>query len=510
MLRSVLPVTRPRPSIAIMRLGRRAVALPIALSLLVSLSAAPALAATPLVSMSLSVSPSPAIDGTDVTWRAVVKPVSGTPANLRLSMQSNWYQISTGSSFVPAVGTCAPAAYCSVDSRTGNPTWVFPTLTSSVTLTYVTAANGGATTSLWIESDGTGCSGTCPATATLAVPSTAVSLAWSTSTGDVPSGSTLHVTLAGSATAGPISATLQVELSSGLADPTAITPSSAYYYAPGRDVEGSATIGTTPATLSFDTVVTAANGSTVTLTAWVYPSNSKYGIATVSRTIKIGPDRVAPTNTAPKMALVTGRTISSGLLPVRLSWTGSDAMSGIARYEVGQSTDGGAYATVTTTLASSQLHRNLRSGHRYRFRVRAIDRAGNVGAWVYGSTFKLAGISQASGAVRYAGAWSNSTSTVWWGGTARSSSRAGATATFSFTGRSIAWVGLKAANRGKARVYVNGTLVATVDLYSATTLKQRYVWTANYSVSATRTIRIVVLGTSGRPRVDIDGFVVGS
>jgi hypothetical protein len=53
-------------------------------------------------------------------------------------------------------------------------------------------------------------------------------------------------------------------------------------------------------------------------------------------------------------------------------------------------------------------------------------------------------------------------------------------------------------------------LKATVDLYSATTLRQRIVWSANYSTSATRTVTIKVLGTSGRPRVDVDGFIVGS
>jgi hypothetical protein len=97
---------------------------------------------------------------------------------------------------------------------------------------------------------------------------------------------------------------------------------------------------------------------------------------------------------------------------------------------------------------------------------------------------------------------------TWWGGTARSSSTKGSTVSYTFTGRSIAWVGLKAANRGKANVYVNGVLNATVDLYSSTTLRQRIVWSANYSTSATRTVTIRVLGTFGRPRVDVDGFVV--
>ena len=57
---------------------------------------------------------------------------------------------------------------------------------------------------------------------------------------------------------------------------------------------------------------------------------------------------------------------------------------------------------------------------------------------------------------------------------------------------------------------MNGVYKATVDLYSATTKKQLIAWSANYSTSATRTLTIKVLGTSGRPRVDVDGFIVCS
>jgi hypothetical protein len=196
-----------------------------------------------------------------------------------------------------------------------------------------------------------------------------------------------------------------------------------------------------------------------------------------------------------------------GLAPVRIAWSGSDVGSGIDHYELVQRIDGGPW--VPTSLTGTSTTRSL-YGHTYQFGVRAIDRAGNVGAWVYGSSFKIAGVSQASSAVHYAGSWTTSTSTQWWGGTARSSSKAGSTASYTFTGKSIAWVGLKASNRGKANVYVNGVLKATVDLRSTTVQKQVVVWAANYSTSARRTVTIKVLGTSGRPRVDVDGFIVGS
>jgi len=59
---------------------------------------------------------------------------------------------------------------------------------------------------------------------------------------------------------------------------------------------------------------------------------------------------------------------------------------------------------------------------------------------------------------------------------------------------------------GKARIYVDGVLVATIDLYAAPTHRQKLVWQRTWATVGTHTVRIYVIGTSGRPSVDIDGF----
>jgi hypothetical protein len=228
-----------------------------------------------------------------------------------------------------------------------------------------------------------------------------------------------------------------------------------------------------------------------------------------SADLSIGaPDLIAPTASAPVRSLVTG-SMSDGKVPVRLAWTGNDVGSGVDHFVLRQQTDGGTWSA-PLTVAGTSTTRNLPPGHTYRFNVRAVDNAANTSDPAYGASFRLRGFQQSSSLVHYHGTWATSTSTTWWGGTAKSSSAKGSTASFTFTGKSIAWVGLKAATRGKAYVYINGVLKATVNLYSATTLRQRIVWSANYASSATRTITIKVLGTAGRPRVDIDGFIVGS
>ena len=219
-------------------------------------------------------------------------------------------------------------------------------------------------------------------------------------------------------------------------------------------------------------------------------------------------DTTPPTTSIRTPALASGVALVAGRPTLRLRWSAADAGSGVHHVEVAQSTDGGAYVRIASQSSPWSLNRVVATGHAYRFRVRAFDGAGNVGKWAYTPTSRIAAVSQSNKAVRYAGSWSTSTSTVWWGGTARKSSRAGSTARYTFTGRSIAWVGLKGADRGRARVYVNGVFKATVDLYSATTLPRQVVWSVNYASSATRTLTIKVLGTLGRPRVDVDGFIV--
>jgi hypothetical protein len=221
-------------------------------------------------------------------------------------------------------------------------------------------------------------------------------------------------------------------------------------------------------------------------------------------------DTTPPTATAPTWRLVNGSAISGGRTTVRLAWTGSDATSGVARYELAQSTDGGGWASVSTSLASTSLDRALAHGHSYRFRVRAADVAGNLGAWMTGPAFRLTHYGESSASVKYSGTWSTSTSSVYWGGKAKASSQAGAKASLTFTGRSVELVSRKGPARGKAQIYVNGVLKATIDLYAASYQNQRVVWTGSWSSSATRTITVRVAGTSGRPRVDLDAFVVVS
>ena len=66
----------------------------------------------------------------------------------------------------------------------------------------------------------------------------------------------------------------------------------------------------------------------------------------------------------------------------------------------------------------------------------------------------------------------------------------------------------KAASRGSFKVYVDGVYRAKISTYSTTTRYRQLVYQFSWSVPGTHKIKIVVVGTAGHPRVDLDAFVV--
>ncbi|HZE32646.1 MAG TPA: hypothetical protein VE198_14550, partial [Actinoallomurus sp.] len=89
---------------------------------------------------------------------------------------------------------------------------------------------------------------------------------------------------------------------------------------------------------------------------------------------------------------------------------------------------------------------------------------------------------------------------------ALSSTRLGATASWTITGRSVGLITRRATNTGKFSVYVDGVYAATIDTKSSSSLYRQIQWTKTWSTSGRHTIKIRVAATSGRPTVAIDGL----
>jgi hypothetical protein len=219
-------------------------------------------------------------------------------------------------------------------------------------------------------------------------------------------------------------------------------------------------------------------------------------------------DTVAPVMAAPVAVIRSDATVGS-LVPAQVTWSASDATSGVAGYQVEQSTDGGAWTRLSLSgpLVTS-VGRSLSPGHSYRFRVRAIDRAGLWSGWRYGPVLGAGLHQESSTALAWSGTWSRYGVTGASGGAVRGSTQAGAKASFTASMRSVGWVAVRGPTRGKASVYVDGVLIRTVDLYASTTQPARIVFTRSLTSTATHTVTVRVVGTSGRPRVEVDALVM--
>ena len=220
-------------------------------------------------------------------------------------------------------------------------------------------------------------------------------------------------------------------------------------------------------------------------------------------------DRTPPTTGAPTASLRSGLVLSGISLPIVLAWTGADSGgSGIARYDVARSVDGAAFALFVTGIAGPALNTTTSSGHSYRFEVRATDSAGNVGGWIAGPTLKPSLVQQTSTSIKYHLTWTTRTYASYSGGTVKYATSAGASASYTFTGRAVAFVTTRAATRGKVKIYIDGVLATTFDCYAASSTFRYVAFARTWASSGTHSIKLVVVGTAGRPRVDLDAIEV--
>ena len=115
-----------------------------------------------------------------------------------------------------------------------------------------------------------------------------------------------------------------------------------------------------------------------------------------------------------------------------------------------------------------------------------------------------------------AGAWMERYTDArgWSGGTAALGFGAGQRATFTFTGTGVKWIGFRGPQTGIANVVLDGTLVATVDAYSATEVVQAVLYTASGLTNASHTLVIEVTRTKNDLSNDfyviVDAFDVTS
>ena len=109
----------------------------------------------------------------------------------------------------------------------------------------------------------------------------------------------------------------------------------------------------------------------------------------------------------------------------------------------------------------------------------------------------------------YSAGWTHSSCLCFAGGTDSHAATAGASVSFTYKGEIFGLMLETGPTRGSAKIYQDGVLAATVNTYAAANTGPRIMWANWFASSATHTIKVVIVGTAGHPRVDVDGVFVG-
>jgi hypothetical protein len=141
--------------------------------------------------------------------------------------------------------------------------------------------------------------------------------------------------------------------------------------------------------------------------------------------------------------------------------------------------------------------------------VRAYDQAGNASDWNTGPSFRRTRVEDRSAAVSFGdGAWKTARVKGATAGSTRFTTVKGARASFSFTGRAVAFVAPRGPGLGEVRIRVDGVAVDTIDLSASRSRPRKIVFSRTWDSHGRHSIEIVAAGTKGRPRIDVDAFLV--
>jgi peptidoglycan/xylan/chitin deacetylase (PgdA/CDA1 family) len=213
-----------------------------------------------------------------------------------------------------------------------------------------------------------------------------------------------------------------------------------------------------------------------------------------------------PATAAPEASLATGAQMGTSKVGVKVDWS-SGATADATAFQLQQRKNGGAWKQISLPSANATSLTLLRApGNTFEYRVRAAS-GGSYGAWAAGSAIRLALRQENHTAVKLTGWQRVSVSSAMGGALSRTSSSA-ARATLAFSGSSIGWISPRGPGRGVVDVYVDGALAGTVDLYAASNSPRRLVFVHSWSSSGSHSIELRPRATSGRPRADVDAFVI--
>ena len=259
----------------------------------------------------------------------------------------------------------------------------------------------------------------------------------------------------------------------------------------GVAVEHNGMLQFTPASNFHGTVV-------ITYTA----NDSHGGTDQATLTITVTPETVPPVAVAPGVAFSKGRVDQT--VPLRVTWSASDNLSGIVSYQLQVSVAGGPFTNVYTGTATTHtkfypLRKTIV------WRVRATDGAGNVSAWA-SSRRRINTIQNAAHRVTYVGKWKGVTDHRASGAGYIYTETTGNKAKTTFTGRAVLYVATKLKTGGHVKLFVDGKMVGRYNLHAKHTIFGRMIELLTWAANGQHRIKIV--GDDTGKKATFDTFLI--
>ena len=213
----------------------------------------------------------------------------------------------------------------------------------------------------------------------------------------------------------------------------------------------------------------------------------------------------SPPNTRLTFGLAQGSDAPTDAASVWVGWIGVDGSPIRKGVTVTAALDRGPARKLAIRPGSARIQQSVRTGRDYVVRLNVSGLAGTSSSAV--AAVRLRSVDDADPGVAYTGPWGLAGFRGYVGDSAHYSTRPGSVATFTFSGRSVAWVGPVGPGRGRATVRVDGAVAATVSQVGGHYRPRHVLFARSWPAVGRHTLQIEVVGSPGAA-VMIDSFTV--
>lgn len=227
------------------------------------------------------------------------------------------------------------------------------------------------------------------------------------------------------------------------------------------------------------------------------------------------PDTTAPVIDGTSFSLREGELLEGRTVPAELRWSALETESGVARYDVRMSVDGGPWQVLPTTPASAfmgevprALELDLQAGRRYTFSIMATDYEGNVGGWRDTVTTRARILQEKHASIALDAGWRRVERKWASGGRTARTRQAALSARISGGWLALAWVSARSPGGGQAEVSLDAQEPRTVDLGASALEPRRLVFSQSFADATTREVVIRTMAGPDPGVVQLDAMVV--